>query len=85
MKNVKGIQEEELILDEFERLFKNKYLFERYYDDKSKEYSELHMCSMIDDEYTTRFLDLLRYAPYLKDEKDKIHRFISGLPTTYRD
>ena len=31
--NVKGIREEELIWDEFERLFKKKYLFERYYDD----------------------------------------------------
>jgi len=30
------------------------------------------MCSMIDDEYTIRFLDLLRYAPYLKDEKDNV-------------
>ena len=41
MKNVKGIREEELVWDEFERLFKKKYLSERYYDDKAKEFYEL--------------------------------------------
>ena len=40
---------------------------------------------MTDDEYTSRFLELLRYVPYLKDEKGKIQRFISGLPTIYGD
>ena len=56
----------------FERLFKNKYLSERYYDDRAKEFYELQMGSMIDDEYTSRFLELLRYAPYLKDGKVNI-------------
>ena len=37
------------------------------------------------DEYISKFLELLRYVPYLKDEKAKIQRFISGFPTTYRD
>lgn len=80
MKNVKGIQEEELIWDYFERLFKKKYLSERYYDDIAKEFYELQMGSMRDDEYTSRFLELLRYVTYLKDEKDNIQRFISGFP-----
>ena len=74
-----------MIWDEFERLFKKKYLSERYYDDKAKECYELQMGSMINDEYTSRFLEMLRYVPYIKDEKTKIQRFISGLPTTYRD
>jgi len=34
VKNFKVIREEELIWDEFERLFKKRYLFERYYDGK---------------------------------------------------
>jgi len=34
------------------------------------------MGSMIDDEYTSRFLELLKYVPYLKDEKEMIQRFI---------
>jgi len=43
------------------------------------------MGSMTYDEYANKFLELLRYVPYLKDEKAKIQRFISGLPATYRD
>jgi len=58
-----------LIWDEFERLFKKKYLSKRYYGDIDKEFYELQVRSMIDDGYTTRFLKLLRYVPYLKDEK----------------
>jgi len=43
------------------------------------------MGSMTDDEYTSRLLELLRYVPYLKEEKAKIQRFISGSPVAYRD
>jgi len=40
---------------------------------------------MIDDEYARRFLELLIYFPYIKEDKDKIQIFISGFLTTYRD
>lgn len=43
------------------------------------------MGSMTDDEYTSRFLELLRYMPYLKDEKENIQMFINEFPSTYRD
>ena len=46
---------------------------------KPKEFYKLEMGSMIDEEYTSRFLELLRYVPYLKEEMANIHRFISGL------
>ena len=59
---------EELSWHEFKRLFKKKYLLERYYDDKAKELYELKIGSMTNKEYTTKFLELLRYVPYLKDE-----------------
>jgi len=55
---------------EFKRLFRNKYLLDRYYDNKSKE--ELKMGSMTDEEYRTNFIEFLRYVPYLKDEKAKV-------------
>jgi hypothetical protein len=32
------------------------------------------------DEYANKFLELLRYAKYIKDEKIKIQHFLSGLP-----
>lgn len=43
------------------------------------------MCSMTNEEYTTRFLELLRYVPYLKDKKTKIQWFIIGLPLSFKD
>ena len=78
VKNVKGICEDDLTWHEFDRLFKKKYLLERYFDDKAKEFYELQMDSMIEDEYTSRFLQLLRYVPYLKEENSKVQIFISG-------
>jgi len=38
---------------------------------------------MTNEEYTRIFLELLRYVPYL--EKEKIHRFISGLSISFKD
>jgi hypothetical protein len=37
------------------------------------------------DEYAKRFMELLRYVPYLKDEKARIQRFLSGLPQSCQD
>lgn len=76
--NVKCIHEEYLTWSEFEQLFKKKYLSERYLDDREKEFYELKMGLMIDDGYSSRFLELLRYVPYLKKKKAKIRRFTSG-------
>jgi len=30
------------------------------------------MGEMSDEEYTTKFMELLRYVPYLKDEKERV-------------
>lgn len=57
---------------EFKRIFRKKYFSERYYDNKAKEFYELKMGSMTYEEYTTKFLELLRYVLYLKDEKAKV-------------
>ena len=43
------------------------------------------MGSMIDEEYTIRSLELLMSLNYLKEEKSKIQRFISGLPIAFKD
>ena len=37
------------------------------------------------DEYANKFLEFLRYVRYIRDEKVKIHRFLSRLPQTYKD
>jgi len=85
VKNVRDIDEEDLTWSEFEQLFKEKYLSERYFDDITKEFYELRMGSMKDDEYTSKFLELLRYVPYLKEEKAKIQIFVSGLPIVFKN
>lgn len=43
------------------------------------------MGSMIYEEYNSRFLLLLRYVPYLREEKAKVQRFISGFQFTCND
>ena len=36
-------------------------------------------------ELSSKFLSLLRYIPYIIDEKPKIQRFLSCLPTSFKD
>lgn len=40
---------------------------------------------MTDQEYMTKFLELLRYVPYITNEKTKVQRFVSGFPLVFRD
>jgi len=40
---------------------------------------------MTNEEYMMKFLELLLYVPYLKDEKSKVQRFVSRLPLAFRD
>lgn len=42
-KDVKGIAEDNLTWGEFEKLFKNQYLFEWYYDNKAREFYDLRI------------------------------------------
>ena len=35
--------------------------------------------------YTSIFQELLSYFPFLKEEKNEIHIFISGLPIEFKD
>jgi hypothetical protein len=58
---------------------------EKYFDEKTKELYELKLGQLTIEEYVSRFLDLLRYVPYIKVEKEKVQRFISGLPKTYQN
>jgi len=85
VKCVRGIKTKELSWHEFKRIFRKKYLSKRYYDGKVKEFYKLNMGSKTHEEYMTNFLELLRYVPYLMDEKKKVQRFISGFPLTFKD
>jgi hypothetical protein len=46
-----------------------------------KDFFELKLGSMTIDEYERRFLELLKYVSFIKDETVKIQRYLSGLPS----
>ena len=56
---------------------------ERFFDRKVKEFHELHMGSMTMDVFINKFLDLLHYVPYIKEEKVKIYQFLGCLPLSF--
>jgi hypothetical protein len=85
LKNVKGVREEDLSWKQFEKYFWKKYLSEKYFNEKTKEFYELKLGQLTIEEYVNRFLNLLRYVPYIKAENEKVQRFISGLPKDYRN
>ena len=70
---------------QFKKYFKQKYLSDRYYDDKIKEFHEMILRQQTMEEYANNFLELLRYVRYIKYEKVKIQRFLSGFPQYYKD
>jgi hypothetical protein len=82
---VQHIREKDITWKEFKRYFEKKYLTKRYYDRKMKEFFELKLGSMTIDEYERRFLELLKYVPFIKDEAVKIQRYLSGLPPSISD
>jgi hypothetical protein len=45
---------------------------EKYFNEKTKEFNELKLGQLAIEEYVNRFLNLLRYVPYIKEEKVKV-------------
>jgi hypothetical protein len=84
LKNMKGVREEDLSWEQFEKYFRKKYLSEKYFDEKTKEFYELKLGQLTIEEYVKK-LNLLRYVPYIKAEKAKVQRFIIGLPKDYQN
>ena len=58
---------------------------EKYFDGKNREFYELKLGQLTIDEFINKFLELMRYVPYIKDEKVKMKWFISGMPRSFRD
>ena len=67
------------------KYFEKKYLTKRYHDKKMKEFFELKLGSTTIYEYERRFLELLKYVSFIKDETIKIQRYLSGLPSFISD
>jgi hypothetical protein len=82
---VQHIREKDITWKEFKRYLEEKYLTKRYYDRKMKEFFELSIGSMTIDEYERRFLELLKYVSFIKEEIVKIQRYLSGFPPSIGD
>ena len=85
LKRAKSINDKKVSWNWFKKEFKMEYLSEYYYEGKAKEFYELRLGSMSMHDLCTKFLSLLRYVPYLNEEKPKIQRFLSSLPNFYKD
>ena len=85
IKRVKNLNEKYLTWRVFKKYFKRRFLSEQYYEDRAKEFYDLKLGSMSMKELSSNFLSLLRYVPYIIDEKPKIQRFLSCLLTSFKD
>jgi hypothetical protein len=82
---VQHIKDKSVTWKEFKEYFEKKYLTKRYYDKKMKDLFELNLRSMTIDEYERRFLELLKYVCFIKDDTVKIQRHLSGFPSFISD
>jgi hypothetical protein len=78
---VQYIEDKSVTWRESKKYFEKKYLTKRYYDKKMKEFFELKLGSITIDEYERRFLEVLKYVSFIKDETVKIQRYLSGFPS----
>eukprot|EP00253_Pinus_taeda_P012645 PITA_12645 len=85
VKIVKGVTEQTITWDNFQKYFKERYLTERFYDEKAREFHDLRLGQQTMDEFITHFTSLLRYVPYIREEKAKVQRFVSSLPPYMRE
>ena len=85
IKRVKGIKEKNINWSTFKKYFKTKFLSEQYYEERAKQFYGLRLGTMSMKELNSKFLILLRYVPYIVDEKPKVQRFLSCLPFHIKD
>ena len=85
LKQVEHVNESGITWKKFNKYFQKDYLSKNFYEKKMKELFELRLGSMTMEEYEKNFLGLLKYVRFIGDEKVKIQRFLSGLPTFYKE
>jgi hypothetical protein len=56
----------------FKKHFKKQCLSENYYERKMKEFYELRLGHMTMKDLINKFLELLRFVPYIREDKVKI-------------
>jgi len=85
IKKVTNIKEHYVTWNIFKKYFKRNYMTKQYYEEKAKEFYDIKLGTLTMKELCNKFLSLLRYVPYIVDEKEKIYRkFLSCLPHIYK-
>ena len=69
LKHTKKDEVREIGWSNFCKIFQEKYMLKIFFKRKVKEFHELRMGSMNMDAFINKFLDLLHYVPYTKDER----------------
>ena len=72
LRKVRNINDRKIVWKQFKKYFKQKYLSNRYYADNIKEFHEMRLGQLTMEEYANKFLELLRYVRYIRDDKVKI-------------
>jgi hypothetical protein len=85
LKKYNHLDEKRISWRKFKGYFQDKYFFEHYYERNMEYLFELKLGSMSMDEYEKRFFEMLKHVDFIKDEKVKIQRFLSGIPSFYSD
>ena len=73
-------KEKNLEWSKFKKLFKKQYLSKIYYERKTKEFYELKLGQMTMEDLINKFLEMLCFVPYIKEENIKFQRFLSCFP-----
>jgi len=80
LKQVEHINERRITLKKLMRYLYKKYLSKHFYDKNMQELFEIRLGNMTMVEYENNFLGLSKYVGFIKNEKVKMHRVLSGLP-----
>ena len=74
-----GVDVETLTWESFVDRSRARYLSEHFRQRQLEEFHDLQQRGLMVAQYESRFLELLPYVDYMRDEKLRIHRFIKGL------
>jgi hypothetical protein len=85
LKQANNIDEKRISISHFKGYFQDKYFSEHYYERNMKDLFEIKMGTMTMEEYEKQLFEFMNYVDFIKDEKVKIQRFLSGLPSFYSD
>lgn len=57
---------------DFQKKIKEKYLIQRFYDNKAKEFHDVRLGQVEVEEFLAKCTSLLGYVPYIREEKAKV-------------